>query len=52
MFERLQKAYDVLMDPTQRAIYDIYGEQGIDAGMELSPYIKVPFAQIRFLSIR
>ncbi len=31
-FARLQEAYEVLSDPEQRQIYDIYGKQGLEAG--------------------
>ncbi|EGD80115.1 hypothetical protein PTSG_10389 [Salpingoeca rosetta] len=38
MFPRIQRAYEVLSDEQQRAVYDIYGESGLTAGTELAPY--------------
>ena len=38
-FIRIQTAYDVLKDERTRAVYDVYGEAGLQAGMELSEYV-------------
>jgi DnaJ family protein C protein 11 len=38
MFPKVQRAYTVLSDPQKRAIYDLYGEEGVEAGHELAPY--------------
>eukprot|EP01147_Barroeca_monosierra_P004728 gene4728-6825_t len=38
MFPNIQHAYEVLSDEQKRAVYDIYGEQGLTAGDELAPY--------------
>ncbi|KNC87870.1 hypothetical protein SARC_00004 [Sphaeroforma arctica JP610] len=35
MFARITNAYEVLTDTNQRAVYDIYGQKGLDAGMEV-----------------
>lgn len=35
-FIRIQTAYDVLKDERLRAVYDVYGEDGLQAGMELA----------------
>ncbi|XP_077998628.1 dnaJ homolog subfamily C member 11-like [Glandiceps talaboti] len=35
LFSKIQKAYEVLSNPQSRAIYDIYGEKGLEAGWEL-----------------
>jgi DnaJ family protein C protein 11 len=31
-FAKIQEAYEVLSDQTKRAIYDVYGKQGLAAG--------------------
>jgi len=41
-FQRITKAYEVLSDPTQRAIYDLYGEEGIQSKMQLGPVLTTP----------
>lgn len=38
LFPRIQTAYGVLSDPQKRAIYDIYGAAGVNAGYDLAPY--------------
>jgi DnaJ family protein C protein 11 len=38
-FIRIQTAYDVLKDERSRAVYDVYGEAGLQAGMELSEFV-------------
>ncbi|CAN0842241.1 Chaperone protein dnaJ 13 [Linum grandiflorum] len=35
-FQRICQAYEVLSDETKRQIYDIYGMEGVTAGMELA----------------
>eukprot|EP01134_Creolimax_fragrantissima_P006920 CFRG6920T1 len=35
MFGRITNAYEVLTDTNKRAVYDIYGQKGLDAGMEV-----------------
>jgi len=34
-FSRLQAAYEVLSDPERREVYDVYGEEGLAAGLEV-----------------
>jgi curved DNA-binding protein CbpA len=34
-FARLQAAYEVLSNPEKREVYDIYGEEGLAAGLEV-----------------
>lgn len=36
VFTRIQEAYEILSDPMKRDIYDVYGMEGLTAGMELS----------------
>eukprot|EP00049_Salpingoeca_infusionum_P001346 m.47479 g.47479 ORF g.47479 m.47479 type:complete len:655 (-) comp10983_c0_seq1:205-2169(-) len=38
LFPRIQKAYEVLSDAQQRALYDAYGASGLKVGSELAPY--------------
>lgn len=38
LFPRIQTAYAVLSDPQKRALYDIYGSAGVNAGYDLAPY--------------
>lgn len=35
-FTRIQEAYEILSDPQRRDIYDVYGMEGLTAGMELA----------------
>lgn len=39
-FQRIKKAFDVLSDPRQRQVYDLYGEEGLTSGLELGPRLK------------
>ncbi|KAI9313222.1 hypothetical protein BX666DRAFT_1864679 [Dichotomocladium elegans] len=41
-FQVIQKAYEVLSDPSKRAIYDTYGEEGLNAKWEVGPKFKTP----------
>lgn len=34
--------HKVLSDPTKRAIYDTYGEEGLNAKWEIGPRLKTP----------
>lgn len=36
-FTEIQRAYEVLTDPTQRTIYDMFGEEGLKTSWELGP---------------
>ena len=38
--ERLCKRAQVLSDPDKRTVYDVYGEEGLRAGMELSTDVR------------
>lgn len=38
-FIKIQTAYDVLKDERTRAVYDVYGEAGLQAGMELAEFV-------------
>ncbi len=35
MFPKIQKAFSVLSDEQQRAIYDVYGSAGLEAGTDV-----------------
>lgn len=39
-FTEIQRAYEVLTDPTRRTIYDLYGEEGLRTSWEVGPRIK------------
>ncbi|KAJ8651470.1 hypothetical protein O0I10_012969 [Lichtheimia ornata] len=39
-FQVIQTAYEVLSDPIKRAIYDTYGEEGLNAKWEVGPKYK------------
>ncbi|XP_010542206.1 PREDICTED: chaperone protein dnaJ 13 [Tarenaya hassleriana] len=36
-FQRICEAYEILSDETKRMIYDIYGMEGLNSGLELGP---------------
>ncbi|OWM88372.1 chaperone protein dnaJ 13 [Punica granatum] len=36
-FQRICQAYEILSDETKRQIYDIYGMEGLNSGLELGP---------------
>lgn len=36
-FQRIQDAYEILIDEYKRQIYDIYGMEGLKSGLELGP---------------
>jgi DnaJ family protein C protein 11 len=36
-FQRICQAYEILSDEYKRQIYDIYGMEGINSGLELGP---------------
>ncbi|XP_028393566.1 dnaJ homolog subfamily C member 11-like [Dendronephthya gigantea] len=42
LFNELQIAYEVLNDPDKRAIYDIYGQKGLDANWEVIARQRTP----------
>ncbi|BDA50839.1 DnaJ homolog subfamily C member 11 [Coccomyxa sp. Obi] len=39
-FARLQEAYEVLSNPERRQVYDIYGKEGLSAGLEVGSTLK------------
>ena len=41
-FQRITRAYEVLSDPTQRAIYDLYGEEGLKSKMQVGSVLTTP----------
>ncbi|KXJ21318.1 dnaJ homolog subfamily C member 11 [Exaiptasia diaphana] len=42
LFSKVQRAYDVLSNPETKAIYDIYGQKGLDAGWEVVERKRTP----------
>eukprot|EP00854_Cymbomonas_tetramitiformis_P014562 gene14562-17210_t len=40
--EMQEEAYGILSNPEQKAIYDIYGMEGLNAGMEITSRLKTP----------
>lgn len=36
-FQRICEAYEILSDVNKRLIYDIYGMEGLNSGLELGP---------------
>jgi curved DNA-binding protein CbpA len=45
-FAEMKRIYDILMDPTQRQIYDAYGEKGVESGLNVGRLLKTP-AEVR-----
>lgn len=41
-FQRIRDAYEVLSDEHKRQIYDIYGMEGLNSGLELGPKLNRP----------
>jgi len=41
-FTEIQRAYEILTDPTKRTIYDLFGEEGLRTSWEIGPRIKTP----------
>ncbi|KAL5262293.1 hypothetical protein ACHWQZ_G007873 [Mnemiopsis leidyi] len=37
-FQKIKRAYEVLIDPQLRTIYDLYGVQGVESGQHLALY--------------
>ncbi|XP_063675967.1 dnaJ homolog subfamily C member 11-like [Bolinopsis microptera] len=37
-FQKIKRAYEVLIDPQMRTIYDLYGVEGVDSGQHLALY--------------
>ncbi|WVN90172.1 uncharacterized protein L203_105408 [Cryptococcus depauperatus CBS 7841] len=41
-FTEIQRAYEILIDPTKRSIYDMFGEEGLKTSWEVGPRVKTP----------
>lgn len=41
-FTEIQRAYEVLTDPTKRTIYDMFGEEGLKTSWEIGPRNRTP----------
>ncbi|WVQ82052.1 hypothetical protein IAT38_004180 [Cryptococcus sp. DSM 104549] len=41
-FTEIQRAYEVLTDPTRRTVYDMFGEEGLRTSWEIGPRVKTP----------
>ncbi|KAJ3682185.1 hypothetical protein LUZ60_014758 [Juncus effusus] len=41
-FQRIRDAYEILSDEQKRQIYDIYGMEGLNSGLELGPKLSRP----------
>ncbi|TPX36294.1 hypothetical protein SmJEL517_g01426 [Synchytrium microbalum] len=41
-FQSIQRAYDVLTDPTKRYVYDAYGEKGLSHSWDVGPRLQTP----------
>lgn len=39
-FQRIREAYEILSDERKRKIYDLYGMEGLNSGMELGPKLR------------
>jgi DnaJ family protein C protein 11 len=40
LFTQIQEAYEILSDPQKRDIYDVYGKEGLTAGLQLGDRLK------------
>ncbi|WRT68254.1 uncharacterized protein IL334_005230 [Kwoniella shivajii] len=47
-FTEIQRAYEILIDPTKRTIYDLFGEEGLKTSWEIGPKHKSPEELKRF----
>lgn len=41
-FQRICEAYEILSDENKRQVYDIYGMEGLNSGLELGPKLTKP----------
>ena len=41
-FQRIRDAYEILSDENKRQIYDVYGMEGLNSGLELGPKLSKP----------
>ena len=39
-FTEIQRAYEVLTDPTKRTVYDLFGEEGLKTSWEIGPRVR------------